>query len=479
MLLSLGTVLRLNPKSCFFAALQPLDSLFAIISINMQRTVFLSLVIASMLWSMQSCQHQNADYQAKAQNPEFLHAGIRRITDIIRSDIFAPPISSRIYAYSSVAAYEALVPGFPAYQSLAGQLNGLQPGPQPEAGKEYCYPLASANALFIVGKQLIFSEADMQELKEQILQDFEKMNIPPDVFDRSMAFGEAVAKHILAWSKTDNYAQTRSMPKFTIDTKTASRWRPTPPMYADALEPHWPKIRPWVIDSTSQFQIDPPVPFSTEKGSDFYKQALEVHDIVKNLTPWQDSTAWYWDDNPFRMDVSGHLSFGVKKISPGGHWMHIATQVCRQSKSDMMRSAETYVKVACALADGFIVCWAEKYRTNLIRPESYINQYIDTEWRPLIQTPPFPEHTSGHSTISAAAATVLTQLYGDNYAFTDSTELEFGIPVRRFPSFLAAADEVGMSRLYGGIHYRQGNLAGLKCGRELGKFVAEEVRTKR
>ena len=445
----------------------------------MNRTTFSYLLLAALLWPVAACQRHSADYQAKSQNPEFLHAGIRRITDIIRSDIFAPPISSRIYAYSSVAAYEALVPGSPEYQSLAGQLNGLKPGPQPEAGKEYCYPLASANALFIVGKQLIFSEGEMQELKEKILQDFEQMNMPPEVFERSMAFGEAVAKHVLAWSKTDNYAQTRSMPKFTIDTKAADRWRPTPPMYADALEPHWPKIRPWVIDSGSQFRPDPAVPFSTEKNSEFYQQALEVHDIVKNLTPSQDSTAWYWDDNPFRMDVSGHMSIGVKKISPGGHWMNIAAQVCRQSKSDMMHSAETYVKVACAIADGFIVCWTEKYRTNLIRPESYINQYIDPNWQPLIQTPPFPEHTSGHSTISAAAATVLTQLYGDNFSFTDSTELEFGIPVRSFPSFQVAADEVGMSRLYGGIHYRRGNVAGLKCGRELGDFVAKDLKTKR
>jgi len=444
---------------------------------NRHTNYFLLLVL--LLCPLAACKQYNKDYQSAAQNPEFLHAGVKRITDIIRNDIFPPTVSARIYAYSSVAAYEALVPGFPEYRSLAGQLNGLKPSPQPEAGKEYCFPVSSANALFIVGKQLIFSEGEMQELKEKILEDFAKMNMPPEVFERSMAYGEAVAKHILAWSKTDNYAQTRSMPKFTIDTKEAGRWRPTPPMYADALEPHWTKIRTWVIDSATQFRPEPPVPFSTDKNSEFYKQALEVHDIIKNLTPWQDSTAWYWDDNPFRMDVSGHLSFGVKKISPGGHWMNIASQTCRKAKADMMKSAETYVKVACALADGFIVCWAEKYRSNLIRPESYINQYIDPDWQPLIQTPPFPEHTSGHSTISAAAATVLTELYGDNFSFTDSTELEFGIPVRTFPSFLKAAEEVGMSRLYGGIHYRRGNLCGLKCGGEVGKYVAQELKTKK
>ncbi len=443
---------------------------------NFLRINVLALII--FLFSS-GCKEYNKNYQKEANNAEFLHAGVRRITEIIRHDIFAPPISARIYAYSAIAGYEALVPGFPEYQSLAGQLNGLKPSPQPEAGKEYCFPLASANAMLTVGKQLVFSEGDVQELKEKIFEDFKNMNMPPDVYERSMAYGDAVAKHILAWSKTDNYAQTRSAPKFTIDTKEASRWRPTPPQYGDALEPHWPKIRPWVLDSASQFKCDPPVPFSTEKGSEFYKQAYEVYEIVKNLTPWQDSTAWYWDDNPFRMDVTGHLMVGVKKISPGGHWMNIASHACRKANADMMLSAETYVKVSCALADAFISCWDEKYKSNLIRPESYINQYIDPEWLPLIQTPPFPEHTSGHSTISAAAATVLTNLYGDNFAFIDSTEMEFRIPPRAFKSFQEAANEVGMSRLYGGIHYRRGNEAGLKNGREVGQFVSDKVKTRK
>jgi hypothetical protein len=144
-----------------------------------------------------------------------------------------------------------------------------------------------------------------------------------------------------------------------------------------------------------------------------------------------------------------------------------------------MLSAEAYVKVACALADGFIACWDAKYKHNLIRPESYINQYIDPEWAPLIQTPPFPEHTSGHSAVSAAAATVLTNLYGDNFAFSDSTETEFGIPPRSFNSFQEAASQVGLSRLYGGIHYRRGNEAGLKCGRQVGQFVFEQVKTRK
>ncbi|MBK6994893.1 MAG: vanadium-dependent haloperoxidase [Lewinellaceae bacterium] len=437
------------------------------------------LAAFALLVGLFGCEQTSTDYQQKANNPEFMHAGVRRITDIIRHDIFAPTVSSRIYAYSAVAAYEALVPGYPAYQSLAGQLNGLTAGPQPEAGKEYCYPLASFNAQLIVGKQLVFSEGEVEDLKEKTFEDFQKMKMPKAVYDRSMAFGEAVAKHILAWSKSDNYAQTRSAPKFTIDVESPARWRPTPPAYGDALEPYWNQIRPWVMDSIAQFQADPPMPFSTDKNSDFYKQALEVRDIVNNRTQEQEDIAWYWDDNPFAMEVSGHIAFAKKKISPGGHWMNIVGHACRKANADIISSAEAYVKVACALADAFICSWDIKYKTNLIRPESYINQYIDQSWQPLIQTPPFPEHTSGHSTISMAAAATLTGLFGDNFAFTDSTEMEFGIDPRSFNSFYQASEEVGMSRLYGGIHYRRGNEAGLKCGKEIGQFVVTDLKTRK
>ncbi len=426
----------------------------------------------------------SSDYQAKANNPEFLHAGIRRVIDIIRHDIFAPPVASRIYAYTTIAGYEAMVPGFPEYQSLAGQITGLTPAPAPEAGKEYCYPLAGANAVLVLGKALVFSEGDVDDLKEQVLEDFKKLNMPKAVYERSMAHGEAVAKHILAWSKGDNYAQTRSAPKFTIDTKKDDRWEPTPPTYDPALEPHWRSIRPWVLDSAAQFRADPPVPFSAKKGSEFYKQAYEVYEIGNKIQPEQEATAWYWDDNPFATKVSGHFSYAVKKISPAGHWMNIVAQVSRQSKTDIMGASEAYVKVACGVADAFIACWNEKYTSNLIRPETYINRYIVAAdkgeiWKPLIQTPPFPEHTSGHSTISAAAASVLTNLFGDNYTFTDSTEVQFGLPVRSFSSFHEAANQVGISRLYGGIHYRRGNEAGLKHGRQVGEFVAVELKTRK
>ncbi len=415
-------------------------------------------------------------YKMKAEDPELLHRGMRRITDIMRHDIFSPPVASRVYVYSAVAAYEALRPGYPEYRSLAGQVNGLTPCPEPEKGQEYCFPLASITALMKVGQHLVFSEWNMDSLRSSIFADFERMAIPRDVYWRSVAYGEAVADHIINWSKTDNYAETRSLPKFTINAKDPARWVPTPPQHADALEPHWKEIRPWVLDSARQFKPDPPIPYSEAKNSDFYRAALEVYEVSKKLTDYERETALYWDCNPFEVTTVGHLMVALKKISPTGHWINIATHLCRKARTSLIQSAEVYALLSLAIADAFISCWAEKYTSALLRPETYINRHIDPDWRPFIESPPFPEHTSGHATMSGAAGEVLTRLFGENFSFIDSTEIEFGLPPRTFSSIYEASDQAAMSRLYGGIHYRYGNEKGRLNGRQIGRYVWEKVR---
>jgi hypothetical protein len=143
-----------------------------------------------------------------------------------------------------------------------------------------------------------------------------------------------------------------------------------------------------------------------------------------------------------------------------------------------MRSAEAYARTAIALADGFISSWDEKYRSSVVRPETVINAHLDEGWTPLLQTPPFPEYTSGHSVISTAAAAVLTDQFGGGFAFTDSTELEYGLPARTFSSFEQAAAEAAMSRLYAGIHYRMAIEEGVIEGRKVGDLVVQRVRTR-
>jgi hypothetical protein len=239
----------------------------------------------------------------------------------------------------------------------------------------------------------------------------------------------------------------------------------------EAVEPNWKTIRPLMIDSCNQFMPLPPVAFSKDSGSNFYRQAKEVYDVSIHPTQEQLRIASFWDCNPFAVATSGHMSIGFKKISPGGHWMNIAGIAAEKAKLsfDSYITVETIVGIT--LMDAFISCWDEKYRSNRIRPETYINRYIDIKWQPLLQTPPFPEYTSGHSVISTAAAEVLSYYLGDQFTFTDNSEELFEIPPRTFPSFRTAAAEAAISRMYGGIHYRDAIENGQTQGKQLAAFL--------
>ncbi len=216
----------------------------------------------------------------------------------------------------------------------------------------------------------------------------------------------------------------------------------------------------------------------TAAASPFMREVREVHAVSRALTPEQREITAFWDCNPYVMNVTGHTMFASKKITPGGHWMGITATAARKADADVLRTAEAYARTSVALADGFVSSWDEKYRSGVVRPETVINTYLDEQWTPLLQTPPFPEYTSGHSVISTAAAVVLTDLFGRDFAYTDSTEARYGLPVRSFRSFEQAAAEAAISRLYGGIHYRHSIEEGQKQGRKVGELVVARVRTR-
>lgn len=428
--------------------------------------------------SLWGCSTKTSDeYKTKAENPQFLHDAETKLTEVIVHDIFSPPVAARIYAYSNLAAYEALVNGYPNYQSLAGQLNKFEAPPKPEAGKEYCFPLASVRAFMGIARNLTFSVQLYDEFEKKMYKSFEDMGMSDEVYERSIKYGEAIAAHVMAYAKKDNYPQTRGF-RHTV-TNAPGTWVPTPPAYMDAVEPLWNKIRPLTLDSAAQYKPAPPTKFSEAKGSQFYKEAMLVYDTGNKLTEEQKEIANFWDCNPFKMNVAGHAAFATKKISPGGHWMDIAGQASRQVKADVMKTSQVYSMVAISLLDAFISCWDEKYRSILVRPETYINNYIDDKWQPLLQTPPFPEYTSGHSVASNASAAVLTSLFGENFAYSDSTEVRFGIPVRKYKSFKEAAAEASISRMYGGIHYIPAINEGATQGKNVGEWVLTKLKMKK
>ncbi len=438
----------------------------------------LTLIVLSAIIVAGCSQKSNRDWKKDTQNPEFLHRSVKHVTDVIVHDIFSPPVATRIYSYMSIAAYEAAIQGNEEYISLAGQLRDLKPVPKPDPSLEYSFEIASVQAALKVGRTLVFSDDKMEDFVQKVLAELRQSGISEEVLERSLQYGNAVADHVIAWSGSDNYKQSRSFPKYSI-LEDPGTWKPTPPAYMDAVEPHWNKIRTFVLDSAAQFKPNPPTKFSTDKNSKFYKEAFEIYEIVNNLSEEQRAIAAFWDCNPFVMNVKGHVMFATKKISPGGHWMNITHVACKKANADFAKSAEAYVRVALALNEGFVSCWDEKYRSKLIRPESYINHYIDEDWVPLLQTPPFPEHTSGHSVISTASAVTLTKLFGDNFSFVDSTEVEFGMPSRSFNSFLEASSEAAVSRMYGGIHYRPAVEDGVIEGRAIGNFIASRLKTRK
>ncbi|MEQ9286410.1 MAG: vanadium-dependent haloperoxidase [Cyclobacteriaceae bacterium] len=437
----------------------------------MFKNLLFTLIIALLLIS--SCAQKKKDVEIEAA---LLHETMQRLTDVIVHDIFSPPVASRIYAYPSIAAYEVMVQTDPSYISLAGQLKGFDGIPTPE--KEVDLELAAVQAFINVGRALIFSEDKIEEYQNEFLTKVREKGLDETVLNNSIEYAKIVADDILAWSGKDNYKETRTFQKFAVIDQE-DRWQPTPPGYFEAIEPHWSKIRTFVIDSADQFTPVRPTNFDMTENSDFYNEVMEVYEVGKNLDEEQSEIASFWDCNPFVINVHGHAMFATKKITPGGHWIGIAKIACEIDSANLMKSTATYALTSLALADGFISCWDEKYRSNLIRPETVINQYIDQDWLPLLQTPPFPEYTSGHSVISGAAGVALTSIYGEPFPFEDDSELIYGLPVRNFDSFTAASDEAAISRLYGGIHYMPAIENGVAQGRKLGRYLVSKIKMKK
>ena len=442
---------------------------FEILTLKQQLLKGLLLFCFVSFNSQGRCQANAADFETSA-----LHQAHQLLTDVIVTDILTPPVASRVYVYAHVAAYETLAAfNTSSYRSLAQQLNQLTVAPSPPNAQ--INPAAAAiEALLVTGRSMIFSEPMFDQGAAKIWQSFNDKGYSPATLETSRAYGRQVAQHILAWASQDNYKATRAMRRYA-PLKRPGAWLPTPPGYMGAVEPYWNRIRPLVLDSAAQYKPVANANFSTEKTSTFYQLAQEVRQVGRNLTEEQRLIANYWDCNPFFLNTQGHLNFGTKKLSPGGHWLSIAGQVAVQKKADLMKSSAAYTLTAIALFDGFISCWDEKYRSNVIRPETYINAHVDESWRPLLQTPPFPEYTSGHSVISSAVAEVLTHWFGDDIAFLDATEVPYGLPTRQFKSFRQAAQEASVSRLYGGIHYRPAIENGQTQGKQIGEWVLKRV----
>jgi hypothetical protein len=424
-----------------------------------------------------SACNEKKDYEKIFSDPVLYCNTVHELNTIVMGNNFSPMVASRNYLYAAIAGYEVIAGGYPnKYNSLTGQLRGLKEVPKPPAGQKINFGFSALLAYCKLGETVTFPAGSMKYYTDSLKQLAADHGMPSDILENSIAFSDTVASAIMIWSRHDNYLQTRGATEYEVKD-SPGRWVPTPPAYSSAAEPHWREIRSIVIDSVSQFMPEPPYPFDvTDKNSNYYKEVKLIEKTGDSLTDEQAWIADFWDDNPFKLNVSGHLMFGTKKFSPPGHWMGVVGIAAQKSGSDFNQTVYAYAKTAVALFDAFIQCWNIKYTYNTLRPETAINKYFDPNWRPHLQTPPFPEYTCGHCTISASASEVLTSIFGDNFAYTDSTELEFGIKSRSFKSFRDAAWETQQSRFYGGIHYQYSCVRSNSMGTKLGSFIVQKLK---
>lgn len=396
---------------------------------------------------------------------------MKHITDVMVNDVTNPVAASRYYAYISIAANETARQFNPQQPVPGGQLNYYTPAQLPAGTSANCdESFATVLTIYKAGVRFLPSGYLLKSKVDSLSAFAEKRKISKEKIAASSGMVDIVVQAAASYAAADGFSKLSGLRRFTPTTGDEF-WQPTSPGFMSAVEPYWATLRPFVIDSASQFKIIPPHAYNTDSTSVFYKEMMEVYNITANLTAEQHAIAMFWDCNPFNLQQVGHLEFGIKKITPGGHWVGIAGIACKKTKTSLSKTAYVHALLSTTLADAFITCWNTKYRFNRIRPETAIKRLVNKNWMPLLQTPPFPEYTSGHSVISAACAGILTAVFGDNFAFADDTETEFDLPVRKYKSFNAAAKEAAISRLYGGIHFRDAIENGQKEGEQVARYI--------
>jgi hypothetical protein len=380
---------------------------------------------------------------------------------------FSPPVASRAYGYLGVTAFEAVASGSGKLRSLAGQLNGLSATPPRQAGVAYDDAVILDAALSSAVHDLFGNTGPTghraMDALDAKLQAAVSEGLAPEVAARSESYGRAVAAHILEWAKDDGGAAIGNM-GFPLEYKPKpgpAYWVPTSTIVQQQapLLPEWGKNRTFAMPMGATCALQAPPAYSEDTASQYYKQAREVYDTWKTLTSEQRAIARFWADD------------AMLSVTPPGHWLSIALQIVDREKLGLEKSVDVLARLGVVEADSFVGCWQTKFVYDTVRPITFIRRVIDPQFETIVNTPPFPEFPSGHSAESAAAATVLTSIFGDHYAFDDATDVEDGLKPRSFASFWAAADEAAISRLYGGIHYRAAIEMGADQGRCVGAYA--------
>lgn len=391
-----------------------------------------------------------------------------KLIEVIMEDIFSPPLASRVHVYPNLTAYEILSKSNPELPSLHNKLVNY-PIINPPT-KPIDFSLAAVKGFCVLAKKLVYSEHLILNFEKKEIEDWYQVHQDSILLINSLEYANAVSNQMIEYLNGDNYNYTRTLMRYEL-IDHPSKWRPTPPEYMNALEPNWKYMRSFFFDSTNDVKVIPDIPYSEYKNSEYYKNAIAFYNTATQLDTFQKQIAYFWDDNPNTSVSNGHMTYFIHKATPGGHWIRIAGQAIRHYNYNEAASAKVYTLLTLGIYEAFLSCWKEKYRSNAVRPETYVNMMIDPKFKPLIETPPFPEYTSGHSVVSGTSSSILFNLFPKNYAYADSSELEYGIQPRYFKGFIEAAKEASISRYYGGIHYMPSLTNGLIQGGNIGHHI--------
>lgn len=396
---------------------------------------------------------------------------------------YRPPVSARNHAYINFMAYEAVVHGSRGrYNSLAHFFDNLTIE-NPEPNVEYNWEIV-LNAAYARGFELFFPVAPSQQQFQLLdishaLRSELQSRSEPEVYQRSTEYGRKVAETIYDWSQEDHWGHEaylrNSDPKY-IPPFGQELWKPTYPDFLPALLPHWGKVRTFAALSTDK--SPPPPQFSTHPSSRLYSEAMETRNLVNSIKAGE-RTEDYWIAEFWSDDCP------ILTSTPAGRWVSISNQLVGIERLNMMETVALYAKVGMALSDAGVRCWGEKYEYNCLRPIDYIREYMeDPTWNTVMcpdgsggyYTPNFPSYPSGHATFGAAASVVLSDVFGDEYNFTDRTHegrTEFRGAPRTFQSFEEMAAENAYSRVPLGVHIQADSDAGLNLGQIVGQRVID------
>lgn len=387
----------------------------------------------------------------------------------IATEGYRGPVAARAYAYIGVAAYEAALPGFNGdFVSLASIFPQIILPERPEIGK-FNQSAALNACYFTILEQLFITAPEFTRQKQKEIRakwDSRLLNRTDTTsFNASVQFGMAVAKAVFEWSATDSLGFRANHHNYDRNYHAPvgeGLWESNLDFPMPPLLPYWGKVRPFIVRSDNY--VARPLPaYSSAPNSFYHAQALEIISLSKPLTPENEWIAKFWnDDRP-------SLTF-----TPAGHWLAITNQVVERERPSVEKTLISYLKVGIALNDAMVSCWHSKYLYNMERPESYIRKHITKDWRPYSPSPSFPSYPSGHSMMGAAAAVVLTNLYGDQYAMMDKSHeglRDFEMRPRAFKSFEEMSRENALSRMLLGVHFRMDCEEGLRLGNLIGSDV--------